>query len=116
MNIALIGHGKMGKEIERIAVERNITVKRILTRENNRQDSGLTNRELKGVDVCIDFSSPDSVMHNIEAAGESAKNIVVGTTGWYDKLDQVKKLVKAKKIGLLYSPNFSLGMNIFSQV
>ena len=55
-------------------------------------------------------------MDNIEAVADCGKNIVIGTTGWYDKLDDVKQIVKAKKIGLLYSSNFSLGMNIFCQI
>jgi len=116
MNIALIGYGKMGKEIERIASERGVTVKGVFTSSNNPGGTGLTKQTLKDVDVCIDFSSPRAVADNIEAVVEAGKNIVIGTTGWYDKLKEVEKLVKAKKIGLLYSANFSLGMNIFYQI
>ena len=116
MNIALIGYGKMGKEVEAVAKEKGVTVTRIFTLENNTGGLGLTKEALKAVDVCIDFSWPQNVLDNIEAAADCEKNIVVGTTGWYDKLDQVKKLVKDKKIGFLYAPNFSLGVNIFSQI
>jgi 4-hydroxy-tetrahydrodipicolinate reductase len=116
MNIALIGYGRMGKEIERLAPERKITIKQIFTDENNISGIGLTAQTLKDVDVCIDFSTPTAVVDNIEAVASCGKNIVVGTTGWYDKLDEIHELVKEKKIGLLYSPNLSLGMNIFSQV
>jgi 4-hydroxy-tetrahydrodipicolinate reductase len=66
--------------------------------------------------VCIDFSTPEVVLDNIEAVAECGKNIVVGTTGWYDKLEQVKKLVKQNRIGLMYATNFSLGVNLFSQI
>lgn len=116
MKIALIGHGRMGKEIERIASERNISVHRTFSSENNPEGSGLTKEALNGVDVCIDFSTPMAVMSNIEAIAGCGKNIIVGTTGWYDRMRDVKQLVEKRKIGLLYSPNFSLGMNIFSQV
>jgi len=116
MNIALIGYGKMGKEIERLAPERKTTIKHIFTDENNISGIGLTAQALKDVDVCIDFSTSTAVVDNIEAVAACGKNIVVGTTGWYDKLDEIKKLVKEQKIGLLYSPNFSLGMNIFYQM
>ena len=116
MNIAIIGYGKMGKEIERVAAERNAAVKKIFNDTDNMGGSGLTKQSLKDVDVCIEFTTPTAVLDNIEAVANCGKNIVVGTTGWYDNLDEVKKLVQVKKIGLLYSPNFSLGMNIFFQI
>jgi len=116
MNIALIGYGKMGKEIERIAKEKDITVKQIFTIENNLCAMAITKQSLKDVDVCIDFSTPTATIENIKAVADCGKNIVVGTTGWFDKLKEIEKVVKEKKIGFLHSPNFSLGMNIFYQV
>jgi 4-hydroxy-tetrahydrodipicolinate reductase len=117
MNIALIGYGKMGHEIERLcAGRRNVTIKAIFTEKNNLRAIGLTRGALKGVDVCIDFSTPASVLSHIEAVAECGTNIVVGTTGWYGEIAKVTKLAEKGKIGLLYSPNFSLGMNIFYHV
>lgn len=116
MNIALIGYGKMGKEVEIVAREKGIKIVSILTEENNTGGLGITRDSLKGADVCIDFSVPSAVVENIEAVAECGKSIVVGTTGWHDKLDHVRKLVKDKKIGFLYASNFSLGVNIFSQI
>lgn len=116
MNIALIGYGKMGKEVERVAEERGINVIAILSRKNNTRGVGITHDSLKGVDICIDFSVPDSVLDNIKAVAECGKNIVVGTTGWYEKLELVKTLANETKIGVLYASNFSLGLNIFSQI
>jgi 4-hydroxy-tetrahydrodipicolinate reductase len=116
MNIALIGNGKMGKEVELVAKEKGLKVVTVFTEENNTGGLGIIADTLKRVDVCIDFSTPMAVIDNIEAVAECGKSIVVGTTGWYDKLEQVKKLVKEKKIGFLYASNFSLGVNIFSQV
>jgi len=116
MNIALIGYGKMGKEIERIAADRNITVKRIFTEADNQQGKGLTKQSLKDVDVCIDFSTPEAAPANIAAAAACGRNIVVGTTGWYGRMKELESLVRSKRIGLLHSPNFSLGMNVFFQL
>lgn len=116
MNLALIGYGRMGKEVELVAKEKGIKIVSIFTEENNTGGLGLTPDSLKHVDVCIDFSTPGSVVDNIEAVADCGKNIIVGTTGWYDKLDQIRKLVKEKKIGMLYASNFSLGLNVFSQL
>ena len=116
MNIALIGYGKMGKEVESVAKEKGFKIAKILTIENNTGGLGIDKDSLKGVDVCIDFSTPAAVIDNVEAAAECGKSIVVGTTGWYDRIDRVKKLVKERKIGFLYSANFSLGVNIYSQI
>lgn len=113
MNIALIGHGRMGKEVERLAKEKGLSVARVFDIHNNAGSLGITRETLKGVDVCIEFSAPGAVISNIEAVAECGKNIVVGTTGWYDRLDHVKKTVKEAKIGLLYASNFSLGVNLF---
>lgn len=116
MNLALIGYGKMGKEIERLARERGLKITQVFDVGENPDGSALTKETLKSVDVCIDFSSPEAVMTNIEAVAQCGKNMVVGTTGWYDRLDYVRKLVKEKKIGFLYASNFSLGVNIFTQI
>lgn len=115
MNIALIGHGTMGREVEQAARARKITVKKILTIENNLTGIGISPESLQEVDVCIDFSVPSAVLSNISAVARCGKNIVVGTTGWYDKLDDVKKTVERHGIGLLYAANFSIGMNLFYQ-
>lgn len=116
MKIALIGYGKMGKEIERVAAQRGIAVGPRFTRTSNAHAKGLTKEALEGVDVCIDFSTSTACLDNIEAAAKNGTSIVVGTTGWYDKLPEVTRLVQAKNIGMLYAPNFSLGMNVFARL
>ncbi len=116
MNLALIGYGKMGKEVEAVAKEKGVKILKIFTEDNTTGNHVIAPETLKGVDVCIDFSTPAAVLQNIKAVAACGKNIVVGTTGWYDKLDDVKNLVKERKIGLLYASNFSLGVNIFMQV
>jgi 4-hydroxy-tetrahydrodipicolinate reductase len=114
--VALIGYGKMGKEIERAARDKGLRVAAVFDIDTNTGGGGLTAASLKGVDVCIDFSTPGAVLDNIHAVAACGKNIVVGTTGWYERLDEVKAVVKKQKIGLLYSSNFSLGVNIFLQI
>lgn len=116
MNIAIIGYGNMGKELEQVAAEKKIKVVKIITEAENYQALAINKNNLKNVDVCIEFTNPTAVWDNIEAVANCEKNIVVGTTGWYNKVPDVHKLVKSKKIGLLYCPNFSLGINIFSQI
>lgn len=116
MRIALIGYGKMGKEIERIAVERKITVLKVFTGKNNRSGIGITKQSLRGIDVCIDFSSPSAVLSNIEAVAAAGKRLVIGTTGWYDQAGKAKRIILKHKTGLIYSPNFSPGMYLFSEI
>lgn len=109
MKIALIGFGKMGREIDALAREQGDTVVRVFE-----IDSPVRSQDLADVEVCIDFSTPDSVVANIRCAVESKKDIVVGTTGWDQHLPAIRNLVKDS--GLLYSSNFSLGMNIFFRI
>jgi 4-hydroxy-tetrahydrodipicolinate reductase len=116
MNIAIIGNGKMGMEVERVALAKGIAVKKVFTEENNRDGRGLTAESLRGIDVCVEFTLPESAVKNIEAAAKAGKPIVVGTTGWYDALDAVRKVVEARKTGLVYSPNFSVGVNILGHL
>jgi len=106
MKIALIGYGKMGREIETIARQQGETIAQVFEIGNV-----VRPESLDGVDVCIDFSMPDAVLSNIRAAVEARRDIVVGTTGWYQHLPELKNEVKES--GLLYSANFSLGMNYF---
>ena len=116
MNIAIIGYGKMGKEVEQVAKERGVRISAIITEDQNPEGRGITSESVKHADVCIDFSTPVAAFGNIEAVARCGKNLVVGTTGWYDKIDSVRELVKEHKIGFLYASNFSLGLNIFSQI
>lgn len=111
MNIAIIGGGKMGAEIERLAPSRNIRVAQVFE-----IDHPVNNDELQDVDVCIDVSTPDAVLRNITIAAESGKNIVVGTTGWEADRSRAIDAVRAYKTGLLVASNFSIGVNLFFRV
>ena len=109
MKIALIGFGKMGREIDSIAREQGETIAQVFELGSEvRVDA------LREVDVCIDFSMPEAVLSNIKAAVEAKRDIVIGTTGWYQHLPELRTVVKDS--GLLYSANFSLGMNYFFRI
>lgn len=108
MNIALFGYGKMGKEIEAIAIDRGhtITAKVDSSHPKNTFDYSDT-------DVIIEFSKPDSAVENIEFALQNSLPIVVGTTGWYSHLDKLTHLCKEKNGCFLHATNFSIGVNAF---
>jgi 4-hydroxy-tetrahydrodipicolinate reductase len=109
MRIALIGYGKMGKEIESAALAAGDTIV-----EKFDIDRPADVASLSDADVCIEFSTPETVVGNIQLALKAQKDIVVGTTGWYDRLPELKKL--AVHSGLLYSANFSVGVNMYFRI
>ncbi|WP_185868567.1 4-hydroxy-tetrahydrodipicolinate reductase [Blattabacterium cuenoti] len=106
MNIAIIGYGKMGKTVERIAKKRNHVIKICV-------DNTPPEYILKNIDVAIEFSHPNSVINNIKVCLKKHIPVVCGTTGWFNKLDYVKTICQEKKGSFLYASNFSIGMNIF---
>jgi 4-hydroxy-tetrahydrodipicolinate reductase len=110
MNIAIIGYGKMGKEIEKIALERGHTVSLKISSKNTHD---FTFDNLKNVDVAIEFSNPELALNNINVCIESNTPIVVGTTGWYKNFNEVRNNVLENKGSLLYATNCSIGVNLF---
>jgi 4-hydroxy-tetrahydrodipicolinate reductase len=111
LKIALIGYGKMGKEID--ALCRNSDDYEVVSVSYREKDDSLDIAGISKADVAIDFTSKDVVIKNIEEVAKLGVNLVVGTTGWSHDLDKVEALVKKHKIGFLHSPNFSVGANIF---
>lgn len=112
MKIALIGFGKMGREVEQLVKEKH----QIVSISFKRITDGLDLNGIKKADVAIDFTAPDAVLSNISAVSQIGTNLVIGTTGWYDHLAEVKKIAAKSKIGIIYGSNFSIGANIFFQV
>jgi 4-hydroxy-tetrahydrodipicolinate reductase len=110
MNIALLGYGKMGKEIEAIALQRGHT---IVLKVDETNASTFTNDELKKADVAIEFSTPHTVVSNIKKCFDAQVPIAVGTTGWYDSFTEIEKECQQKNGALFHSTNFSLGVNLF---
>ncbi len=113
MNIAIIGYGKMGKMIEQAALARGHSISAKFDIDNNVNGAGLTAETLAGVDVAIDFSIPDAVLPNIKKLQSLGVPTVVGATGWYDKIEEVKNAVAAHNGSLVWASNFSVGMNLF---
>jgi 4-hydroxy-tetrahydrodipicolinate reductase len=111
VKVALIGYGKMGKEIEALCKDSEIF--EIVSISYKNVSDKLDIKGITKADVAIDFTSKDVVLKNIEEVSKLGVNMVVGTTGWSDSLDEVKKIVEKNKIGFIYSPNFSVGVNIF---
>lgn len=117
MNIAIIGYGKMGHEIEMAARAKGINVASIIDPNyKGATHNEINEKSMKNVDVCVDFTTPNAVIENIKKISKFKKNIVVGTTGWYDKIEEVKDIVKKNNIGLIYASNFSIGVNIFFKI
>jgi 4-hydroxy-tetrahydrodipicolinate reductase len=113
MKVALLGYGKMGQIIERFALERGHEVVLKINADNL---GDLNKSNLSKADVAIDFSAPDAAISNIYACFEANLPIVVGTTGWYGQLQEVKNECLSSNNTLLYGSNFSIGVNIFFHV
>lgn len=110
MKIALIGYGKMGKTIEKIAIDRGHSVTLKIDVDNAHE---LTAENLAKADVAIDFSIPDTAYQNIMKCFEANTPVVCGTTGWLDKFDEVTNKANSEKKGFFYASNYSIGVNIF---
>ena len=115
MNLLVLGRGKTGSLVAEVARERGHEV-RVLGAADNEGGRELTRDKLKDVDVVLDFTTPHAVVANIEACAAAGASIVVGTTGWYDELPRVRKLVETSGIGFLYAANFSVGVNVFFEI
>jgi 4-hydroxy-tetrahydrodipicolinate reductase len=116
MKIAIIGYGKMGRMIERLALARGHEICGRFDIDNNIGGAGLTAEALAGVDVAIEFSTPETAVANIRRLVSLRVPTVVGTTGWYSQLAEVRRLVEKENSALVYGANFSIGMNIFFKI
>jgi 4-hydroxy-tetrahydrodipicolinate reductase len=113
VRIALLGYGKMGKAVERVAEAKGHEIVYKINLENANNFLAIS---LKNVDVAIDFSMPTSAYDNIMKCFDANVPVVVGTTGWYDQFDEVKKRCIKEGQSMIYSSNFSLGVNIFFKI
>jgi len=109
MKIALLGYGKMGKVIERIALERGHEI--VLKKDEFNTFDGLSN-----ADVAIDFSAPSIAVENISTAINHGIPIISGTTGWLENYPKIERLCSEKNAAFLYGSNFSLGVNLFFEL
>jgi len=113
MKIALIGYGKMGKAIEQVAIERGHEV---VLKINDRNLSDFTTANLKKADMAIEFSQPEAAFQNVSKCFDAGISVVSGTTGWNEKLPEAKKICIEKKQAFFYSPNYSVGVNMFFEI
>ncbi len=115
--LAIIGYGKMGQLVEKLALEKGFKVNAIIDPSANavgkKIEKEITAAALKDVDVCIEFSSANAVVENVKKIAALGKGHVLATTGWYDKLDEVKSAIKRSNSGFIYATNFSIGVNVF---
>jgi 4-hydroxy-tetrahydrodipicolinate reductase len=111
MNIAIVGYGKMGRLIDRLAIERGHN---IATKVDDSES--ITAENFKGIDAAIDFSIPSAVVGNIERISALGVNIVEGTTAWQEHIPRVREVVERTGIGLVWSPNFSVGVSAFMKI
>ncbi len=115
MRVLVLGQGKTGKLVAEVAAERGHGV-HVLDAKENANASALTPPFVAGFDVVIDFTTPDAVVQNMRAVLATGAKMVVGTTGWYDRLDRACELVERKQAGLLYGTNFSIGVQVMLQL
>ena len=113
MKIALVGYGRMGRVVEEVAEAGGHEVVARIDLDENPPDQQLTPEKLKGAEVAIEFTVPEAAVSNLERIAACGIDAVSGTTGWFDRLDEVRRTVEIAGTGLIYAPNFSLGVQVF---
>jgi 4-hydroxy-tetrahydrodipicolinate reductase len=113
IKIALLGYGKMGKEIDTLTVKGK---HEITHRVTSRDASFLSATDLSKADVAIEFSTPTSVLSNIRLCFEAGIPVVIGTTGWYEHLEEISAECKSRNQSMIWASNFSIGVNIFFEL
>ena len=111
MRVLVLGHGKTGKLVAEVAADHGHGV-HVLDEKENRGAAALTAPFVAGFDVVIDFTTPEAVLQNMRACLATGAKMVVGTTGWYDKLPDMRALTERKEAALLYGTNFSVGVQV----
>jgi len=111
MKIAIVGYGKMGKEIEAQAISLGIEVSKKIDMNDD-----INSMEFDKDEIAIEFTTPATCIENVKKLAAKGVSVVIGTTGWYDKIDEMKKLAEDNNIGILYASNFSIGVHIFWQI
>ncbi len=109
MNIALIGYGRMGKEVERQALARGHRIVAVF----DVADGFSADSDCRGAEVAVSFVTADAVIENARAAARLGLPIVEGTTGWYDRLEELRAI---ENLTMIYSPNFSIGVYCFTRI
>src|ERR1019366_4991400 len=115
-NLAIVGYGKMGRLIEQLAADAGFSVGLKLDIDTNVDQQGITAENFRGVDVAIEFSIPHVAVANIERLCAIGVPTVVGTTGWYGELERVRSFAENSGTPVVWSANYSIGVNVFRRV
>jgi 4-hydroxy-tetrahydrodipicolinate reductase len=115
MRLLILGRGKTGSLVADVAHQRSHEVL-VVGGAENADCAALTPEKLRAIDAVIDFTAPSCVVSHIEACIAAGKNMVVGTTGWYEEADRIRQLVESRGTGFVYAANFSIGVNLFLDV
>jgi 4-hydroxy-tetrahydrodipicolinate reductase len=111
----VLGRGKTGRVVEQVAAQRGHSV-RVIGEQENTNASALTAPMLAGIDVVFDFTTPQAVIANMRACLATGTRVVVGTTGWYDKISEVRAICERRQGGLVYGANFSVGIQAMYRI
>jgi 4-hydroxy-tetrahydrodipicolinate reductase len=114
--IAIIGDGKMGQAIRQLALDKGWQVTAMLGERESAEGVGVSRQSLGEPDVAVEFTQPSAAVANVMACLRASVPVVVGTTGWYESLPEVTRVANETGTGFLWSPNFSLGVNIMIEV
>jgi len=106
----------MAREVERLASQRGFEVRLILTSASNADGAAIREEAFSDIDVCVDFTNGAAVVPNLRRIGELRKPVVVGTTGWNDRLGEAREIVGQSGIGFVYGANFSIGVQVLMQL
>jgi 4-hydroxy-tetrahydrodipicolinate reductase len=115
LSLAIVGCGKMGRLIEQLAPEYDFDVHAKFDASNNPRGQALSSEALRGIDVAVEFTTPQAAPDNIRRLATLGVHSVVGTTGWHEHLPAIREAVAKSGTGLVWAPNFSVGVNIFFQ-
>src|SRR2546423_15084254 len=114
--VAIIGDGKMGQAIRQLALDKGWQVSAMLGERESAEGVGVSRESLGDPDVAVEFTQPSAAVANVMACLRASVPVVVGTTGWYESLPEVTRVANETSSGLLWSPNFSLGVNVMIEV
>jgi len=116
VNLGILGYGKMGQMIAQLAEQRGCHVRLTMDIDANKDGSGITQKNFREIEVCVDFTTPEAAVTNIERVAGIGCNLVVGTTGWQSEFPRVRKIIEEAGVGMVYAANFSIGMQLFHRL
>ena len=116
LRIAIVGYGKMGQMVERLAAQHDCEVVRVVRSEENLDGEALTREALNGVNVAIEFTTPGAAIINVKSLIKAEIPVVTGTTGWFKDLPEIQELAVARAASVVWGPNFSVGLYHFRKI